>query len=763
MYKDFYGFSDEPFKPIANPHFLFLTEPLRKNLLAVASAIQAGERIITLTGEVGVGKTTFMYALLRELDPTISAAFITHPNLNFEDLVAAILESLTGPGKKKRPSAPLQAFPSFLKGKAIRGEKVVIVIDEAQTLAPGVLAGLLGLGDMETGPFNPLQMIFVGQPEFDDLLDRDDTAQRKRAIQVRCRIQPLTQKESERYIEEHLNRIGARSAEVLTPEAIFLIRRYSGGIPRVINILCDNAFWFGCQRSKKRIDATVIGEAIGVTYLGRQRLSHVWTFAKAFLYAHTLFYIQEAQKRLGLFRQYYSRVYRLAKDFQSVAFLPLMKKVEGRIQGALEALSLARIFAREFLRVKTFSRFKESLGKISIKRHLPPRAYLFAKISSFPKIPFSAERALRKMNGQRQRLSSLWLSAKESLTEKIPDFIGRSMLRLRIQKPQIHWGSNFGKEFLSQKVAVLLPLIILLFAAVIFLAQENIQTLFKGSEFISKVNPILLAGKIIPALAEKDLEAVLDQIPESVAEKEEPSENPLPGSPTFEPSAPKEETNLPLHPSPTRPPASPGGAPKAGPLLTAQPFEMDMPERDMDVDRTPSPAATSRKEEPIASPAPFAVADKNSPLKPEREKPIRADKPVLIHSFASKQIRPGGRWKVYLKASHATMDMKYIFITVEMGGSHLNVIQVNEKNQRFFSGYITLDTRGVNTSMGFVNLTLNVSLEDDAGRFSQSVTFPLSLERNAIREEPPPGMFEEQELGIVMIDFQSLLNQRYGG
>jgi len=98
---------------------------------------------------------------------------------------------------------------------------------------------------------------------------------------------------------------------------------------------------------------------------------------------------------------------------------------------------------------------------------------------------------------------------------------------------------------------------------------------------------------------------------------------------------------------------------------------------------------------------------------------------------------------------------------MEMGDSHVNIIEINEKNRRFLSGYITVDTYGADTSLGLVNLTLHVSVKDSAGHFSEVAAFPLSLQRNATPKEPPQGIFEEQELGIVMIDFKSLFNQRY--
>ncbi len=763
MYKHFYGFSEDPFKPIANPHFLFMTEPLRKNLGSVTSAIKEGEKIIAITGEVGVGKTTFIYALLRNLEPNISAAFITHPNVTFEDLMAAVLGSLTGSVKKRNLSTLLRVFTSFLKDKANRGEKVVIIIDEAQTLAPAILADLLGLLDLETGALNPLQVIFVGQPELDSLLDREDLAQFNRTINVGCRIQPLTKEESEEYIEQHLNRVGRSSAEVLTREAIFLICRYSEGIPRVINIICDNAFWFGWQRSKKRIDTAVIGEAIGVTYQRRPKLSHVWTSAEAFLFANILFYVRNASKRLLVFRSYAFRVYHFGKDIRFDKFLSFIQEGKRRVQGPLKTLSLARISQKDFFFGRTFSRFRESLRRIAMKRHLFTPAYIFAKISSFPKIPSSVDSALKKIHGQRQKLFHLWLSAKDGVTKKIPYFIYANIVRMPVKIPRIKGRWIFGKEFLSQKSSFFIPVAIGLFAIGIFLAQENLKTLFKESELISKTDQILVAEKVVPSLAEKDIEAVSDKLPESVSEKkEEPSENQLPPSQKFEQSAPKGETNIPVIHPPASTPASKRREPTPSQPPVVKKFKSNRLQGNIDIAPARSPSATSRKEGPAAPPAPLIVANKKGPKKLEMTKPIRTDKPVLIRSFAARQIRPGGVWKIYLNASDATRDMKFIFSTIEMGGSHLDIIELNEKNRRFFSGYITLDTYGADASLGLVNLTLNVTLKDSAGHFSEPVAFPLSLQRNAIREEPPQGIFEDQELGMVMIDFKTLFNQRYG-
>ena len=762
MYLHFYGFSEEPFKPIANPHFLFLTDPLRKNLMSVTSGIKEGEKIIAITGEVGVGKTTFIYALLRDLDPNISAAFITHPNVTFEDLMAAILGSLTGSVKKRNLSVLLRVFNSFLEDKASRGEKVVIIVDEAQTLAPAVLADLLGLLDLETGASNPLQIIFVGQPELDSLLDPSDLAELNRTINVRCRIESLTQKESKQYIEQHLNRVGRSSAEVLTREAIFLICRYSEGIPRVMNIVCDNAFWFGWQRSKKKIDGAVIGEAVGMTYQRRSKLFHVRTSAEAFLFANILFYVEKVSQRLSVYRQYPFRIYRLGKDFQMAKFLPYLQEGKRRVQGPLKKLSLVRISAKDLLLAKSFLRFKESLRRISIKPHLFPRAYILAKISSFQKIPSSVDRAWNKIYGQRQTLFYLWFSAKECLTKKIPSYLYGNVIKTPIKIPQIKWRWISGKEFLSKRFSFFIPVAIVLFAIGIFLAQKNLRTLFKESEMISKMDQILAAGKVVPSLTEKEIAAVPDKMPESVSEKEEPSENQLARSQKIEESASEGETDIPIHHPPAPTPVSKRKEPTPSRLPVAKNFKTNTPSGDIGVASSHSPSATSRKEGPVPPPAPRIVANKNEPKKLEMKKAIRVEKPVLIHSFASKEIRPGGVWKVYLNASHGMRDMRFIFSTIEMGGSHLNIIELNEKNRRFFSGYITLDTYGADPSLGIVDLTLNVSLQDSAGHFSEPVAFPLSLRRNAIRKEPPQGIFEEKELGTVPIDFKSILNQRYG-
>jgi len=129
--------------------------------------------------------------------------------------------------------------------------------------------------------------------------------------------------------------------------------------------------------------------------------------------------------------------------------------------------------------------------------------------------------------------------------------------------------------------------------------------------------------------------------------------------------------------------------------------------------------------------------------------------PVIIHSFASKKIKPGDIWKVYLKAIDANGNMKSIFVIVEKGGSQLSIIEIKKENREKLSGYIYLNTLGTVTP-NIDNLTLSVSIKDTSGHFSEPAVFSLSFQTNIIPEKPPQGIFEEQELGPIMIQMRNL-------
>ena len=262
MYLNFFGFAEEPFSFSPDPHFLYLSPSHKEALSAMNSAIRERLGTITITGEPGTGKTTFLYTLLENLDKNIKTAFIFNPRLSFEDLLKSILRDLGVPVRDTHLYALLQMFNLYLKERQPLDETVVIIIDEAQSMNMEVLEGVNRLGKRETPASKLLQIILVGQPELEKNLDSPGLQEFKKRIAVRRQISPLSPAETKGYIDHRLKIAGSGSSKVFTPAAIELICKHAGGIPRVINQICDHTFLTGYAISTKKIDAKIVKEVM---------------------------------------------------------------------------------------------------------------------------------------------------------------------------------------------------------------------------------------------------------------------------------------------------------------------------------------------------------------------------------------------------------------------------------------------------------------------------------------------------------------------
>ncbi len=258
MYLNFFGFTREPFSFTPDPDFLYLSPSHKKALSSMISVIKERLGTITITGEVGTGKTTLIYSLLKNLDKNIRIAFIFNPRLSFEDLLKSILRDLGIPVKETHLYALMQMLNLYLKERQPFDETVVIIIDEAQTMDMEVLEGVNRLSKRETPASKLLQIILVGQPELEKNLDSPGLREFKKRIAIRSQISPLSPLETKAYIDHRLKIAGSRSSKVFTPEAIELISKYADGIPRVINQFCDRAFLEGYALSIPKIDAKII-------------------------------------------------------------------------------------------------------------------------------------------------------------------------------------------------------------------------------------------------------------------------------------------------------------------------------------------------------------------------------------------------------------------------------------------------------------------------------------------------------------------------
>ncbi len=262
MYLNYFGFTEEPFSFAPDPDFLYLSPSHKEALSSMTSVIRDRLGTITITGEVGTGKTTLIYSLLKNLDRNIRVAFIFNPRLSFEDLLKSVLRDLGIPVKETHVYALMQMLNLYLKERQPFDETVVIIIDEAQTMDMEVLEGVNRLSKRETPASKLLQIILVGQPELEKNLDSPGLREFKKRIAIRSQISRLSRLETKAYIDHRLKIVGSRSSKVFAPEAIELISKHADGIPRVINQFCDHAFLAGYALSIPKIDAKIIKEVM---------------------------------------------------------------------------------------------------------------------------------------------------------------------------------------------------------------------------------------------------------------------------------------------------------------------------------------------------------------------------------------------------------------------------------------------------------------------------------------------------------------------
>ncbi len=241
MYGQFFGLRKAPFNLTPDPEFLYLTPQHREALAGITYAILARKGFVVLTGDAGTGKTTLLTRILQHLPVTrVNSSVIVNPTLSAaEFLEAALLDfgfTDVPPSKPRR----IAALQSFLCNAAREQRISALVVDEAHKLSLEVLEEIRLLGNFESASEKLLQVALVGQSELDDLLDRDQLRQLKQRIALRVAIQPLSEAEVPRYIRHRWVKAGGAEPP-FSLEAVAGIQRASGGVPRVINVVCDNA------------------------------------------------------------------------------------------------------------------------------------------------------------------------------------------------------------------------------------------------------------------------------------------------------------------------------------------------------------------------------------------------------------------------------------------------------------------------------------------------------------------------------------------
>jgi general secretion pathway protein A len=264
MYSKFFGFTEKPFDVTPDPKFLYLNEAYREVLASLIYGIQERRGFITVVGEVGTGKTTLLNAVLDRLDEKTNAAYIFNTDVTFEQLLLNILVDL-GLSKAdttlKREQA-LERLNRFAIEQLAKGYNIALIVDEAQNLDYRTMESLRLLSNLETRKLKLIQIILSGQPELDSKLNDPRLRQLAQRISLKRYIVPLNEKETYEYIQHRLAVAGCKRSSLFDRKAKQLIWNYSGGIPRKISILCDNAFLIAYGLKKRKISEDVIAEAI---------------------------------------------------------------------------------------------------------------------------------------------------------------------------------------------------------------------------------------------------------------------------------------------------------------------------------------------------------------------------------------------------------------------------------------------------------------------------------------------------------------------
>jgi general secretion pathway protein A len=259
----FFGLQEPPFNPAPNPRFLHLTPGHQEALAQLLYGVQQQKGFILLTGEIGTGKTTLLKALMERLSDTTAVAFVTNPMIGFEGILEYMLEDL-GIGKPGESSLAqrLFALQNFLIERRRAGQDTVLILDEAQTLDPQTLEQIRLLSNFETASDKVLQILLVGQPELRAKLDLPQLRQLKQRIGLRCRIAPLAPEQVRGYIRTRLRIAGAHNLALFSTDAIARIAKYSRGIPRLVNTVCDHCLLFAYADQVRRVGRDIVEEAI---------------------------------------------------------------------------------------------------------------------------------------------------------------------------------------------------------------------------------------------------------------------------------------------------------------------------------------------------------------------------------------------------------------------------------------------------------------------------------------------------------------------
>ncbi|MGD8521446.1 MAG: AAA family ATPase [Desulfobacterales bacterium] len=262
MYNNFFGFKEKPFKLVPNPAYFFLSKGHEEALAHLNYAISQGDGFVQITGEVGTGKTTLCRAFLESLDSNTKPAYIFNPKLGPKQLLMAINDEFGIKSDSDTTKELIDNLNAFLMHNKARGNRVILLVDEAQNLSKNVLEQLRLLSNLETNQDKLLQIILVGQPELAEMLESRELRQIGQRITLSYYLTPLSFSETKEYIQYRINIAAQRKGIKFDRSAYRYIFKFSKGIPRLINIVCDRALLTAFVLNQHKITGNILKASI---------------------------------------------------------------------------------------------------------------------------------------------------------------------------------------------------------------------------------------------------------------------------------------------------------------------------------------------------------------------------------------------------------------------------------------------------------------------------------------------------------------------
>jgi general secretion pathway protein A len=272
MYESFFGFERAPFNNVPDTSFYFASSAHNEALAQLAYAVEARRGFAVLTGEVGAGKTTLTKALLRRIDPRTVTAIVANSRFTGVQLLLAVAKEFGIEDVKPNRVDLLDRIKKFLVARLAEDRNVLLLIDEAQDLPLATLEEVRLISNLETESEKLIQIVLVGQPELRDAIDHHSLKQLRQRIAFRFHLKPLDPTQTKEYVLHRLRVAGALHTAKFTDKALDSVYRYSGGVPRLVNLACDKALLVAFAAGERKIDHKTVLTGI------REIEGPEWTF-----------------------------------------------------------------------------------------------------------------------------------------------------------------------------------------------------------------------------------------------------------------------------------------------------------------------------------------------------------------------------------------------------------------------------------------------------------------------------------------------------